>query len=59
MFFYCYYFLYNLPMVKYQVNYIFKENGKSLNEVIIDGLKIVLKKEISIKFFDDFQRKLT
>ena len=45
-------------MVKYQVNYIFKENGKSLNEVIIDGLKIVLKKEISIKFFDDFQRKI-
>ena len=34
-------------MVKYKVNLIFKENGKSLNEVITDVLKIELEKGIN------------
>ncbi len=31
-------------MVKYKVNLNFKENGKSLNEIIVNVLKIELEK---------------
>ena len=34
-------------MVKYKVNLKFKENGKSLNETIIEVLKIELQKKIN------------
>jgi hypothetical protein len=34
-------------MVKYKVNLIFKENGKSLNETITEVLKIGLCKKIN------------
>ena len=34
-------------MVKYKVNLIFKENGKSLNETITEVLKIELNKKIN------------
>lgn len=30
-------------MDKYKVNLIFKEDGKSLNEIVIEALKIELK----------------
>ena len=32
-------------MVKYKVNLRFKENGKSLNEIITEVLKIEIKKQ--------------
>ena len=32
-------------MVKYKVNLKFKENGKSLNEIITEVLKIEIKKQ--------------
>ena len=32
-------------MVKYKVNLTFKENGKSLNEIITEVLKIEIKKQ--------------
>ncbi len=32
-------------MVKYEVNLKFKENGKSLNEIITNALKIELEKQ--------------
>ena len=35
-------------MVKYKVNLKFKENGKSLNEAIINVLKIELERKINI-----------
>ena len=35
-------------MVKYKVNLKFKENGKSLNEIITDVLKIELEKITNI-----------
>ena len=35
-------------MVKYKVNLKFKENGKSLNEIITDVLKIELEKTTNI-----------
>lgn len=34
-------------MVKYKVNLNFKENGKSLNELITEVLKIELNKKIN------------
>lgn len=34
-------------MVKYKVNLKFKENGKSLDELIIEVLKIELNKKIN------------
>ncbi|MCX4364425.1 MAG: hypothetical protein OSJ70_01440 [Bacilli bacterium] len=34
-------------MVKYKVNLNFKENGKSLNELIADVLKIEIEKNIT------------
>ena len=34
-------------MVKYKVNLKFKENGKSLNEIITEVLKIELNKKIN------------
>lgn len=34
-------------MVKYKVNLNFKENGKSLNELITDVLKIEIEKNIT------------
>lgn len=34
-------------MVKYKVNLRFKENGKSLNELITEVLKIELNKKIN------------
>ncbi len=34
-------------MVKYKVNLKFKENGKSLNEIITEVLKIELNKRIN------------
>ena len=34
-------------MVKYKVNLLFKENGKSLNDTIISALKIKLEKHIN------------
>ena len=34
-------------MVKYKVNLKFKEDGKSLNEIITKGLKIELNKKIN------------
>lgn len=34
-------------MVKYKVNLKFKENGKSLNELITEVLKIELNKKIN------------
>ncbi len=34
-------------MVKYKVNFKFKENGKSLNETITEVLKIELNKKIN------------
>ena len=35
-------------MVKYKVNLKFKENGKSLNEIITEVLKIELQKKLNI-----------
>ena len=35
-------------MVKYKVNLKFKENGKSLNEIITEVLKIELQKKINV-----------
>ena len=35
-------------MVKYKVNLKFKENGKSLNEIITNVLKIELEKNFSM-----------
>ena len=35
-------------MVKYEVNLKFKENGKSLNELITNVLKIELEKHINM-----------
>ena len=35
-------------MVKYKVNLKFKENGKSLNELITNVLKIELEKHINM-----------
>mgnify|MGYP004488185905 FL=1 len=35
-------------MVKYKVNLKFKENGKSLNEIITEVLKIELKKQFML-----------
>ena len=35
-------------MVKYKVNLKFKENGKSLNEIITNVLKIELEKHINM-----------
>ena len=35
-------------MVKYKVNLKFKENGKSLNEIITEVLKIELQKKINM-----------
>ena len=35
-------------MVKYKVNLKFKENGKSLNEIITNVLKIELEKQINM-----------
>lgn len=32
-------------MVKYKVNLKFKENGKSLNEIVTEVLKIEIKKQ--------------
>ena len=37
-------------MVKYKVNLKFKEEGKSLNETIINVLKIELEKQIDMTF---------
>lgn len=34
-------------MVKYKVNLNFKENGKSLNEIITNILKIEIEKQIN------------
>ena len=34
-------------MIKYKVNLKFKENGKSLNEILTDVLKIELNKKIN------------
>ena len=34
-------------MVKYKVNLKFKENGKSLNEIITEVLKIELQRKIN------------
>lgn len=35
-------------MVKYKVNLRFKENGKSLNEIITEVLKIELQKKLNM-----------
>lgn len=35
-------------MVKYKVNIRFKENGKSLNELITEVLKIELQKKLNM-----------
>ena len=35
-------------MIKYKVNLKFKENGKSLNKIITEGLKIELKKQFML-----------
>lgn len=35
-------------MVKYKVNLSFKENGKSLNEIITNVVKIELEKRINM-----------
>ncbi len=35
-------------MLKYKINLIFKENGKSLNEIITNILKIELEKNINM-----------
>ena len=35
-------------MVKYKVNLKFKENGKSLNEIITEVLKIEIKKQFML-----------
>ncbi len=35
-------------MVKYKVNLKFKENGKSLNEIITEVLKIEIKKKFML-----------
>lgn len=35
------------PMVKYRINLNFKENGKSVNEIITEVLKIELEKNIN------------
>ena len=35
-------------MVKYKVNLKFKENGKTLNEIITNVLKIELEKKINM-----------
>ena len=35
-------------MVKYKVNLKFKDTGKSLNEILIDVLKIELQKKINM-----------
>ena len=37
-------------MVKYKVNLKFKENGKTLNETIINVLKIELEKKINMTY---------
>ena len=37
-------------MVSYKVHLKFKEDGKSLNEVIIDALKIALEKQVYTSF---------
>ena len=37
-------------MVKYKVNLKFKENGKSLNEIITEVLKIEIKKQFIMTF---------
>lgn len=35
-------------MVKYKVNLKFKKNGKSLNKIITEGLKIEIKKQFTM-----------
>ena len=35
-------------MVKYNINLKFKENGKSLNEIITEVLKIELQKKLNM-----------
>lgn len=37
-------------MVKYKVNLKFKDNSKSLNEIITEVLKIELQKKLDITF---------
>ena len=45
-------------MVKYKVNLKFKENGKSLNEIIINALKIELEKRINTTY-DNLENRLS
>ena len=45
-------------MVKYKVNLKFKENGKSLNEIITNVLKIELEKRINTNC-NIFKKELT
>ena len=45
-------------MVKYKVNLKFKENGKSLNEIIINTLKIELEKRINTTY-DNLENRLS
>ncbi len=45
-------------MVKYKVNLKFKENGKSLNEIITNVLKIELEKRINTTC-NIFKKELT
>ena len=45
-------------MVKYRVNLKFKENGKSLNEIIINTLKIELEKRINTTY-DNLENRLS
>ncbi len=40
-------------MVKYKVNLNFKENGKSLNEIITDVLKIELEKQFNYNILNE------
>ena len=45
-------------MVKYKVNLKFKETGKSLNEIIINALKIELEKRINTTY-DNLENRLS
>lgn len=45
-------------MVKYKVNLKFKDNGKSLNEIITEVLKIELQKKINMTC-NIFKKKAT
>ena len=45
-------------MVKYKVNLKFKENEKSLNEIIINALKIELEKRINTTY-DNLENRLS